>query len=389
MNTVRCLGALSVVLVLATAALAEEQAPPVAEKTTVDKPLVQIAILLDTSGSMSGLINQARTQLWTVVNEFARAKQGGQAPRLEVALYEYGHSNLPAADGYVRQVLPLTDDLDKVSEQLFALSTNGGEEYCGHAIRSATQGLAWSESPKVYKAIFIAGNEPFTQGTVDYKQSCRDAIGKGIIVNTIHCGTESEGRATGWPDGAKLADGQAMNIDQNRAVVAVKAPQDEEIVRLSAELNKTYIAYGARGRENQVRQEAVDLAATTAPAAAAGAPVQRSVSTANALYQNSTWDLVDGTKNGQVKLEDVADKDLPENMQKMTKEERKAYVEEQSKKRGEIQKQINDLNTAREKFVADKRREQAQTAGPDTLDAAVLKAVREQMKAKEFTTEAK
>jgi tRNA uridine 5-carbamoylmethylation protein Kti12 len=97
---------------------------------------------------------------------------------------------------------------------------------------------------------------------------------------------------------------------------------------------------------------------------------------------------VDGSKNGKIKLDDIADKDLPEVMQKMTKEQRRAYVDEQAKTRGELQKQINDLNTAREKFVADKRREEAKS-GADTLDAAVLKAVREQMQKKEFTTEAK
>src|SRR5688572_4946815 len=193
MTALRRLGALLVVLTLCAVAPAKDQAPPAPEKTTADKPLIQIAILLDTSSSMSGLINQARTQLWTIVNEFARSKQGGQTPALQVALYEYGNSGLSAGEGYIRQVLPLTDDLDHVSAELFKLTTNGGDEYCGHVIQSATKGLAWSDSPKVYRAIFIAGNEPFTQGTIDYKQSCAAAIAKGIIVNTIHCGGEEAG----------------------------------------------------------------------------------------------------------------------------------------------------------------------------------------------------
>lgn len=375
----RRIGTLLAVLVLASApALAKEPAP---DQALPDKPLVQIAILLDTSGSMSGLINQARTQLWTIVNEFARAKQGGQTPRLEVALYEYGHSNLSAGDGYIRQVLPLTDDLDKVSEQLFTLSTNGGEEYCGHAIQSATKGLAWSDSAKVYRAIFIAGNEPFTQGTVDYKQSCREAIGRGIIVNTIHCGTEAEGRSTGWPDGAKLADGQALNIDQNRAVLAIKAPQDEEIMRLSTELNSTYIAYGQAGEESQSRQKQQDTAAAAMPEAGSG--VQRSISKAQPVYQNATWDLVDATKENKIKLDEIDAKELPENMRSMTSGQRKAHVEEQAKKRADIQKQINDLGAQRDQYVAEKRRAEA-TSGADTLDAAMLKAVREQLAKNQF-----
>jgi hypothetical protein len=386
MTAFRRLGALLVVCVLATAVSAKELAPPAPaapDKTTADKPLIQIAILLDTSGSMNGLINQARTQLWTIVNEFARSKQGGHTPRLEVALYEYGKSELPASEGYIRQILPLTEDLDKISEQLFALTTNGGDEYCGQVIQAATKGLSWSANPRVYKAIFIAGNEPFTQGSVDYKLSCRDAIAKGIIVNTIHCGTESEGKTTGWPDGAKLADGQALNIDQNRAVVAIKAPQDEEIVRLSTELNTTYIAYGRAGAESQVRQQAQDALAAAPSAAAAGANVERSLSKAQSVYKNSTWDLVDAAKENKVKLEEVDAKDLPENMKKMSSDERKAYVAEQAKKRETLQKQINDLGAQRDKYVAEKRREEA-AGGPDTLDAAMLKAVREQMEKKEF-----
>src|SRR5687768_7228371 len=84
---------------------------------------VQLAILLDTSNSMDGLIDQAKTQLWTIVNEFIRAKKDGKPPRMEIALYEYGKASLPAQEGYVRLILPLTDDLDKVSEELFALKT--------------------------------------------------------------------------------------------------------------------------------------------------------------------------------------------------------------------------------------------------------------------------
>ena len=126
----------------------------------VKPPLIQMAVLLDTSGSMSGLIEQAKTQLWTIVNEFALAKRDGQVPMLQVGLYEYGKSSIPAKEGYIRMILPLTTDLDKVSEELFALKTNGGDEYCGKVIKSATESLAWSKSNDDMKMIVIAGNEP-------------------------------------------------------------------------------------------------------------------------------------------------------------------------------------------------------------------------------------
>jgi hypothetical protein len=210
-------------------------------------PQIQIAILLDTSNSMDGLIEQAKTQLWKIVNEFVNVTKNGKRPVLQIALYEYGNDRLAAGEGYIRMILPLTDDLDKVSQELFALTTNGGQEYCGQVIGVAVESLAWSTSKDDYKVIFIAGNEPFTQGTVNYADACKAAIEKGIVVNTIHCGSEAEGIRGKWNDGALLAEGSYMWIDHNRAIVQFKAPQDEEIAKLSVELNATYIPYGERG----------------------------------------------------------------------------------------------------------------------------------------------
>lgn len=385
----KAIASFSLTLILATAGFADE-APPLdplliscgpqvlGELQAPVKPVVQMAIVLDTSNSMDGLIDQARSQLWKVVNELATTKRDGQSPSLQVALYEYGNDGLDAGEGYVRQVLPLTDDLDAVSEKLFGLRTNGGSEFCGHVIQSAVEGLQWSEVKGAYKTIFIAGNEAFSQGSIDYRKSCAAAIARGIMVNTIHCGDEQTGIQTGWRDGATLADGAFMCIDQNHAIVAIAAPQDEEIARLSGALNETYLAYGVEGDAYALRQEAQDLAAASQPAAAAaGAPVQRALAKASTLYTNASWDLIDAMKKGTVKLEDLKEAELPEAMRDMTAEERKAHVEEQAAKRQEIQKQIQALNAEREKFVAEKRKEQA--GDPvDTLDAAMINAVREQ-----------
>ena len=132
--------------------------------------------------SMDGLIDQAKTQLWKIVNAFIGAKQNGQTPFVEVALYEYGNDRLNPETQWIRQVQPLSRDLDKISEELFALKTNGGTECCGAVIARATGDLAWDPSPNVYKAIFIAGNEPFTQGSVAPSKACREAIAKDLSI---------------------------------------------------------------------------------------------------------------------------------------------------------------------------------------------------------------
>ncbi|MEO0586594.1 MAG: VWA domain-containing protein, partial [Planctomycetota bacterium] len=128
------------------AATLPAEAPFAGERAAVD-----VALLLDTSNSMDGLISQAKTQLWTIVQQFARAKHAGQTPTLRVALFEYGNTNLPASEGYLRQVVPLTDDLDALSDALFALTTNGGDEYCGQVINEAVTRLDWSDAPNAYQ----------------------------------------------------------------------------------------------------------------------------------------------------------------------------------------------------------------------------------------------
>jgi len=363
-------------LCLAGSVRAEEKMP------VGPKPLVQMAILLDTSGSMSGLIDQARAEVWAIVNEFIFAKRNGQEPELHVALYEYGKSSLRREEGYIRQIVALTTDLDKISEELFALRTNGGDEYCGWVIKEATQSLKWSDSPDDLKVIFIAGNEPFTQGPVDYREACKQAIAKGIIVNTIHCGSDGEGVNGKWKDGAVLADGQYLNINQNRRTVHITAPQDTQIAKLGIRLNETYVAYGRIGNMARERQNAQDRNAGKASKEAA---VQRAVTKSSLNYINTAWDLVDALAANKIKLEELKAKDLPENMQKMSAEERKAYIETQAKKRAEIQSKIQQLNEQRKKYVAEEMKKR-QNKG-DTLGSAIIAAIREQAKKKNFAFE--
>lgn len=375
--------AVVVALLVASHALAAGRPNPPPPNANTGEPIVQIALLLDTSGSMDGLIAQAKTQLWKVVNEFARARREGKAPRVEVALYEYGNDGLSAASGFIRQVAPLTTDLDRISEQLFALRTNGGSEHCGQVVERATTQLAWSGSPGALKMIFIAGNEPYTQGPVDPNAASKAAIAKGIVVNTIFCGREAEGVSSGWKQGALLADGRYSFIDSTRAVAAVVAPQDAEIAKLGAQLNATYIAYGAEGKAKAARQQAQD---SNAAAAGQGAGVQRAMAKAGGNYKNAEWDLVDATKDAKVSVEKMDAEALPAEMRGMNEAERKAYVEQMAKKRDELRGKIQKLEAERRTYVAAEESKRA-AAGDKTLDAAVLESVHAQAKRADFSFE--
>lgn len=342
------------------------------------KAKIQIALLLDTSNSMDGLIDQAKSQLWKIVNEMAAAKHKGETPKLEIALYEYGNDNLSAREGYIRQVSQMTTDLDKISEDLFALKTNGGSEYCGQVINVALKQLLWSDSSDDLKMIFIAGNEPFTQGSVNYKESCKAAISKGIIVNTIFCGNYQQGINTKWKDGADLADGKYMNIDQNVKEVYIASPYDDAILQLNKQLNKTYISYGTVGRKMKERQAVQDA---NAASMGTGSALNRAQSKSSVNYSNEAWDLVDAVEEDEEALDKLKEDDKPEELKGKSKAEMKKYIAEKKKEREKIQKQITELNAKRTKYVAQKKKENAEE---NTLDAVMIKAVKEQAMKKNY-----
>ena len=176
-----------------TVVFEEEPITAVRAFPTAGSNTIRVALLLDTSSSMDGLIEQAKSQLWKIVNQLAMAKKGEDYANILIALYEYGNDGLNSETGYVRQVAELTDDLDKLSEELFALRTNGGSEHCGQVIAKSIDELAWEKETAGLQVMFIAGNEPFTQGSVNYEKSCSDATGSGIMVNTIYCGDNETG----------------------------------------------------------------------------------------------------------------------------------------------------------------------------------------------------
>jgi len=352
-----------------------------AEAAPNKNPKIQVALLLDTSGSMNGLIEQAKSQLWKMVNELATSNKKGKAPQIELALYEYGKSSRPADKGYMKQIVPLSTDLDLVSEKLFELTTDGGDEYCGWTIKDATEELEWSESNEDLKIIIIAGNEEFTQGKVDYKVSCKNAITNGIIVNTIFCGDCDQGVKYLWKDGADRADGQYMCINQNDKVVHIPTPFDDELAKLNTKLNKTYIAYGRKGKDRKKRQAAQDVNASGYGSANMA---ERVTAKANKkMYKNKSWDLVDAAEESDDVLEEVEEEELPEEMKKMTTEERKTYIKKKGKERSDIQDKIKEISEKRKKFIAEKRKEMAGDEN-NTLDAVMLKTVRKQAEAKKF-----
>jgi hypothetical protein len=385
MKTIRALAKRSIMIVIPSLVLSILFVPSQARSADMLPPAskdqtIMLALLLDTSNSMDGLIDQAKSQLWKIVNELAAAKcNDGSRPNIKIALYEYGNDNLVASEGYIRQVNGLTDDLDLISEKLFALSTNGGAEFCGYVIKTSLSQLAWSASKADLKMIFIAGNEPFTQGGVPFREACALAKEKGVVVNTIFCGNYNEGLRTDWKSGADITGGTYMSIEQDRKTVYVPTPYDERIDAMNDRLNSTYVYYGASGaykKENQVSQD------KNAESYSKENKVERAVSKSSHAYKNSTWDLVDATKDNEKVLLETKEEDLPKEMKGMTMEQRKTYVKQKSEERKTIQLEIQSLNKKRLEYIASHAPQGNKEA---MLDAAMINAIKQQAKSKNLT----
>ncbi|WP_254048042.1 VWA domain-containing protein [Synechococcus sp. BDU 130192] len=339
-----------------------------------EKPTIQIAILLDSSNSMDGLIDQTRRQLWTVVNALTDVRKDGEIPDLEVALYHYGNDSLPPDEGFNRQLTDFTTELDGVSEALFTIRTNGGQEYSGWVIQDAINQLNWDSDPEDFRTIFIAGNEPFDQGSVNWAEAVNLAKNQDVLVNTIYCGNAESRERDLWAAGAELGDGANFNIDQNRAVVIQPSPYDAEIRRLNDELNQTYLPYGSLGEQGLERQLVQD-------ANAGAAIVTRGISKSSAYYRNSSWDLVDAIAEAEVSLETLAETALPEELQGLSLAEQEAYIANTQAEREQIQAQIRDLTAQREAYLSSLPSDED---AKDTLDYVMIQALRSQLARKGF-----
>ncbi len=307
---------------------------------------IDLVIALDTSSSMDGLIDAARSKLWDAVNLLAHAQP---RPILRVGLISYGNTGYDANVGWVRKDIDLTTDLDSVYAKLFALSTNGGEEYVARAIQTASDDLSWTADGQGQglRILFVAGNEPANQDPkVSLATALADAHDHHILVNTIYCGSPSAGEAIGWQEVATHSGGEFASIDQNH-IARVATPVDDELTRLSTQLNGTYVAYGAMGQMKASNQAAQDHNAASAGAAAAAS---RASAKASPMYHAGDWDLVDAVADKK-DLRSIPAQDLPAPVAAMAPEKREQFVKEKAEERSRISARIAELSKQRDAYL--------------------------------------
>ena len=343
-----------------------------AQPANTDKRKIQVAILFDTSNSMDGLIDQAKARIWTIVNDLSSLRHNGEIPTIEIALYDYGNSGISAELNYVRKQIDLTTDLDVISEKLFGLRTNGGLEYCGAVINSSLNELSWTSHQQDLRMIFIAGNEPFNQGPVNYKEILKIAVNKDITVNTIYCGNYDQGVKEFWYDGAQLGKGDYFNIDSDKAIVHINTPFDSEINAYNDSLNKTYYGYGRMGSSGKSNQMIQDV---NAESSAGAVKTERAIAKSKENYSNASWDLVDAVKKENKDLRTIKEEELPEEFRNKSIEEKEKMIEAKKAERDAHQKKINELAVERQKFIDEERKKMAENGETNDFGSSVQKSI--------------
>ncbi|MDH3629347.1 MAG: VWA domain-containing protein [Acidobacteriota bacterium] len=355
------------VLLVSAVAVAEEP------EETID-----VVIALDTSNSMKGLINVARLKLWEIVYDLSLMEP---TPSLRVALLTYGNSKGGAETGWVSVETDFTEDLDLVSERLFELTSDGAVEYLGRVLQTALDGgLHWTPSEAALKLIFVAGNEPADQDEqVDLGDVSDLARREGVSIHLIYCGVTEHEDAQSWKDFAEMAQGGFAAINPRIGAAVPTTPFDNELAKLSAAINETFLPMGDEGRKRRENLTQQDRNAETAgPAAVAGRARVKSSS----MYV-APWDLVEALDAGEADLYEIEESELPEALRAMSFGEREAYIDEMRLERATLRQRIVKLGEERRQFVA----RQIESKGIDNsraFDTVVRQAIREKAKKNGF-----
>lgn len=392
--------------------------------TTFAAPTADIAIVLDTSGSMGGLIKQVRDGLWKTLNSLGELKKGEEKAKVRLALYEYGSGVVPMEANFIQLLTPLTTDHTKLAQALFATEAAGGTEYSGVALQMATRDLDWSTVSEDFRSIVIAGNETIHQGPVNPLDSAKGALDNDILVNTVFAGAQTiqlpnfggGGFCGGfnspfcpptnepqepqepqdpkpnpifleWKEMAQAGGGQTLNIDHNQSTPYIESPFDADIVKLTEKVNTTFLPFGEKGQEEFQRMIDLDRNIRTS---GAGTYMDWGNYRGGSfgVSTQSSWDLVSLAIEDQEKLEEtllkLEDKELPESLKGKTLAEKLSLVAAQVKARKALESEIATLRAKRAEFVEEELRN-LNAQGEKTFSDAIKQIIIDQLKAKGFS----
>ena len=334
---------------------------------------LEMVFVLDTTGSMGGLIDGAKQRIWGIINE---VMQKPSKPRVKVGLVAYRD----IGDTYVTKILPITEDLDKAYTTLMDYRADGGgdePENVRKALADGVRNAGWSQPrANLAQILFLVGDAPpqSYRQEPDVLVTTAEAVRKNMIVNTIQCGS-LHGTREVWQTIALRGEGKYFAIAQDGGVEAISTPYDKKLADLALQVGKTYLTYGneKKRKDNISAQSTADMSISRR--ASMGAQAERAVNKAVNSFQYE-GDLVQDVENGAVKLEAIRKEELPDDLQKLSLAARKAEVDRRIAERRILRADILTLSKKRDAFIAAERAKKGKQNG---FDEAVAQALREQL----------
>jgi len=361
------------VLLASSLAFADKAGPP------PSKPRIEVCFVLDTTGSMGGLIEGAKQKIWSIANEMISAEL---TPDLKLSLVGYRDKG----DAYVVKSFPLTDDIDAIYAHLHDFAAEGGgdtPESVNEALAEAVNKMSWSQDRSVLKIIFLVGDAPPHMDYADgpkYSDLCRIACKKDLIINTIQCGSMSETTPI-WQEIAKLSEGRYAAIAQTGNMTVVATPMDEKLAELNRKIGATLIPYGDKDLRGVVA--AKQAVSESAPAAAAADRLSYNARTNKAVQ--GAGELLDALSNNEVKLAAIDQKKLPSEFQDLSREEMEKRVAKAQVDRSGLQKEISELSKKRDAYLQTENKRLAAEGKGDAFDSKVAETIHEQAAKKWIT----
>ncbi|MFO0970178.1 MAG: VWA domain-containing protein [Gemmataceae bacterium] len=363
-------GMLCLALLLSGSARADDpKTPGKTEAKAAEKPRVEVVFCLDTTGSMGGLIDAAKKKIWSICNQISTGKP---TPHVKVGLVAYRDRG----DSFITKVFELTDDLDTVYKNVMSFTADeGGDEpeSVNQALFDAVHKITWSKDKKVLKMIFLVGDAPPHMDYPDdvkYPETCKEAVKRDIIINTVLCGNSASAKEH-WLKICRAAEGSFVQIDAGGGpVVAVATPFDKDLAALNAKISETTLVYGKAEEQLEKKALADTTAKLDAPAAAGRAGFYARAGDGGAAYC-----LINALKAGKVKLEALKKEELPDQLKGKSLEQQREYIKKVEKEREVLTQNILDLDKKRNEFIAKKASEDAKLAGSirDSFDGNVLR----------------
>jgi hypothetical protein len=357
-------------------------APLSAQPAYAQKPVVEVAFVLDTTGSMSGLIENAKRKIWSIATSIVDANPSAEVKMALVAYRDIG-------DEYVTRKFDLTTDIQGLYAELLKFRAQGGGDWpesVNEALHAGVARMSWTHGPQTTRILFLVGDAP---PHMDYEQDKKYpevleiARKKGIIVNAVQAGAARDTEKV-WRTVAQLGRGDYISIPQDGGqVVIIETPYDRDIIELQGQINRTVVPYGTRERQQRVEQKTRQV--TQAPAASASdmtSYINKRATAAKAAPEAVTGDgdLVGDIAAGRASLGGVKDEELPEPLRRMSPEDRKAHVESQLAARRALNEKLSGLVAKRDAHVAAERNKQEPARTGDSFDRAVESTLRAQIK---------